>query len=85
MTRFPASTANEQTNHAALEPSKNSWLLALQSPGRARCPSATGYRCASRGGAPRGRQTVLADLSGQRRSSAALFGGAVRRRCQPPA
>ncbi len=34
MTRFPASTSNEQTIHAALELSKNSWLLALQVPGR---------------------------------------------------
>ena len=34
MTRIPASTCNEQTIHAALELSKNSWLLALQSPGR---------------------------------------------------
>ncbi len=34
MTRFPASTSNEQTIHAALELSKNSWLLAIQIPGR---------------------------------------------------
>ncbi len=34
MTRFPASTCNEQTIHAALELSKNSWLLAIQVPGR---------------------------------------------------
>ncbi len=34
MTQFSISTTNEQTIHAALELSKNSWLLALQSPGR---------------------------------------------------
>jgi transposase len=34
MTQFPASTCNEQTIHAALELSKNSWLLAIQVPGR---------------------------------------------------
>ncbi len=34
MTQFPASTSNEQSIHAALELSKNSWLLAIQSPGR---------------------------------------------------
>ncbi len=34
MTRFSASTSNEQTIHAALELSKNSWLLAIQLPGR---------------------------------------------------
>ncbi len=34
MTRFPASTSNEHAIHAALELSKNSWLLAIQSPGR---------------------------------------------------
>ncbi len=34
MTQFPLSTSNEQTIHAALELSKNSWLLALQVPGR---------------------------------------------------
>jgi transposase len=34
MTQFPVSTSNEQTIHAALELSKNSWLLAVQSPGR---------------------------------------------------
>ena len=34
MTRFPASTCNEQTIHAALELRKNSWLLAIQVPGR---------------------------------------------------
>jgi len=34
MTQFPISTANEQSIHAALELSKNSWLLAIQSPGR---------------------------------------------------
>ncbi len=34
MTRFPVSSSNEQCICAALEPSKNSWLLALQVPGR---------------------------------------------------
>ena len=34
MTRFPESTSNEPSIHAALELSKNSWLLALQVPGR---------------------------------------------------
>ena len=34
MTQFPISTASEQSIHAALELSKNSWLLAVQSPGR---------------------------------------------------
>ncbi|MCZ6447892.1 MAG: hypothetical protein O6831_06590 [Alphaproteobacteria bacterium] len=34
MTRFPESTSNEQTIHAALELSKNRWLLAIQAPGR---------------------------------------------------
>jgi transposase len=34
MAQFPASTCNEQTIHAALELSKNSWLLAIQVPGR---------------------------------------------------
>jgi transposase len=34
MTRFPVSTSNEQSIHAALELSKNSWLLAIQAPGR---------------------------------------------------
>ncbi len=34
MAQFPASTSNEQTIHAALEPSKTSWLLAMRSPGR---------------------------------------------------
>ena len=34
MTQFPVSTSNEQSIHAALELSKNSWLLAIQSPGR---------------------------------------------------
>jgi len=34
MTQFPISTANEQSIHAALELSKNRWLLAIQSPGR---------------------------------------------------
>ncbi len=36
MTQFPVSTCNEQTIHAALELSKNSWLLAIQVPGRDR-------------------------------------------------
>ena len=34
MTHFPVSTTNEQIIHAALELSKNSWLLAIQSPVR---------------------------------------------------
>ena len=34
MTRFPESTSNEPSIHAALELSKNSWFLALQVPGR---------------------------------------------------
>jgi len=34
MARFPASTSNEHAIHAALELSKNSWLLAIQVPGR---------------------------------------------------
>ena len=34
MTQFPFSTSDEQTLHAALELSKNSWLLAIQVPGR---------------------------------------------------
>ncbi len=34
MTRFPLSTPEEPTLHAAVEPSKNSWLLAIQVPGR---------------------------------------------------
>ncbi|MEE8280197.1 MAG: hypothetical protein V3R55_05790, partial [Alphaproteobacteria bacterium] len=34
MTQFPVSTSNEQSIHAALELSKNSWLLAVQVPGR---------------------------------------------------
>ena len=34
MTQFPIPTTPEQSNHAALELSKNSWLLAIQSPGR---------------------------------------------------
>ena len=34
MTRFPAATSSEQTLYAALELSKNSWLLAIQFPGR---------------------------------------------------
>ncbi len=34
MTQFPVSTSDEPTLHAALELSKNSWLLAIQVPGR---------------------------------------------------
>ena len=34
MTQFPVSTSSEQSIHAALELSKNSWLLAVQVPGR---------------------------------------------------
>ncbi len=34
MTQFPVSTSNEQSIYAALELSKNSWLLATQVPGR---------------------------------------------------
>ncbi len=34
MTRFPLSTSDEQTIHAAVELSKNGWLLAVQVPGR---------------------------------------------------
>jgi len=34
MTQFPVSTSNEQSIYAALELSKNSWLLAIQAPGR---------------------------------------------------
>ncbi|MCK5364351.1 MAG: IS110 family transposase [Gammaproteobacteria bacterium] len=34
MTRFPAATSDEHTLYAALELSKNSWLLAIQSPAR---------------------------------------------------
>ena len=34
MTQFPVSTSEEQTIHAALELSKNSWLLAIQFPDR---------------------------------------------------
>ncbi len=34
MTRFPVSTSNQQTIYGALELSKNSWLLAIQVPGR---------------------------------------------------
>ncbi len=30
MAQFPVSTSNEQSIHAALELSKNSWLLAIQ-------------------------------------------------------
>ncbi len=34
MTQFAVSTTNEQTIYAALELSKNSWLLAIQVAGR---------------------------------------------------
>ncbi len=34
MTQVPVSTSNEQSIYAALELSKNSWLLAIQVPGR---------------------------------------------------
>ena len=34
MTQFAVSTSNEQTIYAALELSKNSWLLAIQVAGR---------------------------------------------------
>jgi len=34
MARFPVSTSNEHAIYAALELSKNSWLLAIQAPGR---------------------------------------------------
>ncbi len=34
MTQFPVSTSIEQSIYAALELSKNSWLLAIQVPGR---------------------------------------------------
>ncbi len=34
MTQIPVTTSNEQPIHAALELSKNSWLLAIQVPGR---------------------------------------------------
>ncbi len=34
MTQFAVSTSNEQSIFAALELSKNSWLLAIQVPGR---------------------------------------------------
>ncbi len=34
MTQFPISTSSEQSIYAALELSKNSWLLAIQVPGR---------------------------------------------------
>ncbi len=34
MTQFPVTTSNEQSIYAALELSKNSWLLAVQVPGR---------------------------------------------------
>ncbi len=34
MTQFALSTSEEQTIHAAVELSKNSWRLAIQVPGR---------------------------------------------------
>ncbi len=34
MTQFPVSTSGEASIYAALELSKNSWLLAIQVPGR---------------------------------------------------
>ncbi len=34
MTQIPVSTSSEQSIYAALELSKNSWLLAIQVPGR---------------------------------------------------
>jgi len=34
MAQFSVSSSNEQPIHAALELSKNSWLLAIQVPGR---------------------------------------------------
>ena len=34
MTRFPVSTSNDQSIYAALELSKNKWLLAIQVAGR---------------------------------------------------
>ncbi len=34
MTQFPVSTSSDQSIYAALELSKNSWLLAIQVPGR---------------------------------------------------
>ncbi len=34
MTQVPVSTSSEQSIYAALELSKNSWLLAIQVPGR---------------------------------------------------
>ncbi len=34
MAQFPVSTSNEHAIYAALELSKNSWLLAIQAPGR---------------------------------------------------
>ena len=34
MTKFSAAISNDQSIHAALELSKNSWLLAIQVPGR---------------------------------------------------
>ena len=34
MAQFSVSSSNEQSIHAALELSKNSWLLAIQVPGR---------------------------------------------------
>ncbi len=34
MTQFPVSTSSDQSIYAALELSKNSWLLSIQVPGR---------------------------------------------------
>ena len=34
MTQFPVSTSDDQSIYAALELSKNRWLLAIQAPGR---------------------------------------------------
>ena len=34
MTQFPVSSSSDQSIYAALELSKNSWLLAIQGPGR---------------------------------------------------
>ncbi len=34
MTQFSVSSSNEQSIYAALELSKNSWILAIQVPGR---------------------------------------------------
>ena len=36
MTQFPVSASSEQSIYGALELSKNSWLLAIQVPGRGR-------------------------------------------------